>query len=141
MGFHVSWIVVRGKTPAMVRRELGLTETDAREFVPESEVTAALLPSGWYMVFFNDLMAAELEDHRLAELSRGADVMMFVVEEASMVSLARGFAGGQRAWEVVHDSSHGLEHLDCPRRPNFDHPCRLNVDQGWKAARSAAVCG
>jgi hypothetical protein len=29
----------------------------------------------------------------------------------------------------------------CPRRPNFDHPCRLNIDQGWKAARSAAVCG
>jgi hypothetical protein len=31
--------------------------------------------------------------------------------------------------------------LHCPRRPNFDHPCRLNNDQGWKAARSAAVCG
>jgi hypothetical protein len=29
----------------------------------------------------------------------------------------------------------------CPRRPNFDHPCRLNIDQGWKAARRAAVCG
>jgi len=23
---------------------------------------------------------------------------------------------------------------DCARRPNFDHPCRLNADQGWKAA-------
>ena len=22
----------------------------------------------------------------------------------------------------------------CARRPNFDHPCRLNSDQGWKAA-------
>ncbi len=31
--------------------------------------------------------------------------------------------------------------LFCRRRPNFDHPCRLNLDQGWKAARSAAVCG
>ncbi|MBI3369461.1 MAG: plasmid pRiA4b ORF-3 family protein [Burkholderiales bacterium] len=29
----------------------------------------------------------------------------------------------------------------CPRRPNFDHPCRLNNDQGRKAALSAAVCG
>ena len=24
--------------------------------------------------------------------------------------------------------------LLCARRPNFDHPCRLNADQGWKAA-------
>jgi hypothetical protein len=24
--------------------------------------------------------------------------------------------------------------LMCARRPNFDHPCRLNADQGWKAA-------
>jgi len=29
----------------------------------------------------------------------------------------------------------------CPRRPKSDHPCRLNIDQGWKAARSAAICG
>ena len=29
----------------------------------------------------------------------------------------------------------------CPRRPNFDHPCRLNIDQEWKAARRAAFCG
>jgi hypothetical protein len=24
--------------------------------------------------------------------------------------------------------------FECARRPNFDHPCRLNADQGWKAA-------
>ena len=32
-------------------------------------------------------------------------------------------------------------YYDCPRRPNFDHPCRLNIDQEWKAARRAAFCG
>ena len=35
----------------------------------------------------------------------------------------------------------GFVRTDCPRRPNFDHPCRLNIDQGWKAARRAALCG
>ena len=25
------------------------------------------------------------------------------------------------------------EGLDCRRRPNFEHPCRLNIDQGRKA--------
>ena len=31
--------------------------------------------------------------------------------------------------------------LDCARRPNFDHPCRLNIDQGWKHISSEACCG
>jgi integrase len=29
----------------------------------------------------------------------------------------------------------------CARRPNFDHPRRLNLDQGWKPAAIAASCG
>ena len=29
----------------------------------------------------------------------------------------------------------------CWRRPNIDHPCRLNIDQGWKAVRCAVGCG
>lgn len=112
MGFRVAWVTVRGKTPEEVRSELGLVETDAREYVPESELTSVPLPSGWYMVFFNDLTAAELEGETLSKLSRGGDVMLFIVEETSMVSLARGYAGGRGTWEVVHDSSKGLEHLE-----------------------------
>ncbi len=30
---------------------------------------------------------------------------------------------------------------DCARRPNLDHPCRLNSDQGWKASSLEAGCG
>ena len=139
MGFHVSWITVRGKTPAQVRAELELAETDEREYVPESEVTAVSLPSGWYMVFFNDLMAAELEDRRLASLSRDADVMAFFVEETSMVSLARGFAGGRRIWEVVHDSSKGLENLETSGElpPSFP-AVRDGLTEKLKAARDPA---
>jgi hypothetical protein len=29
----------------------------------------------------------------------------------------------------------------CWRRPNIDHPCRLNIDQGWKAGRWTVGCG
>jgi hypothetical protein len=29
----------------------------------------------------------------------------------------------------------------CWRRPNFDHPCRLNFDQGREAVARTAVCG
>ena len=31
--------------------------------------------------------------------------------------------------------------LACARRPNFDHPCRLNIDQGWKPVSAEAGCG
>ena len=111
MGFHVGWITIFGKTPEEARSELELVETKKREDLPESEITAALLPSGWYMIFFNDLMAPELEDQRLKNLSQSGDVMMFLVEEASMVSLARGYVGGRCIWEVTHDSSGGLEDI------------------------------
>jgi phosphonate transport system substrate-binding protein len=30
---------------------------------------------------------------------------------------------------------------ECARRPNFDHPCRLNIDQGWKPSPSGSACG
>lgn len=112
MGFHVGWISVNGKTPKEVQAELGLSETGAREFMPESELTGTQLPSNWYVIFVNDLGARELEDEVLVHLSRGAEVMSFLVEEASMISVAKGFSNGRHAWQVVHDSSQGLEHLE-----------------------------
>jgi Arm DNA-binding domain len=33
------------------------------------------------------------------------------------------------------------EVVGCWRRPNIDHPCRLNFDQGWKPAFVLAGCG
>lgn len=33
------------------------------------------------------------------------------------------------------------EVLFCARRPNFDHPRRLNIDQGWKPVSIEASCG
>lgn len=80
--------------------------------MPESELTGARLPSGWYVIFVNDLAARELEDNVLADLSLGAEVMSFLVEEASMVSVAKGFFDGRHSWQVVHDSSQGLDHLE-----------------------------
>src|SRR2546421_488916 len=105
MGFHVSWIATRGKVDADIRTELSLRETPDREYVPESDVTGVLLPSGWYVIFFNDALPSELEDSVLARVSRDAELMAFVVEETSMVSLAHGYSGGRRTWSVVHDSS------------------------------------
>ena len=112
MGFHSSWIAVRGKPAEKVRSELRLKETAERESLPEADVTAVALPSGWYVVFFNDPLPSDLEERALARLSAGAELMMFVVEEASKVSLASGYSGGRRIWTLGHDSSKGPTHLD-----------------------------
>jgi hypothetical protein len=117
MGFHVSWLTALGKAPDVVRAELGLTETGEREYVPESDVTGVLLPSGWYVVFFNEPLPAEFDEVTLLKLSQGTAVMVFVVEEASMVSLARGYANGARTWEVVHDANEGMEHTEATGAP------------------------
>ncbi|MEJ8849338.1 hypothetical protein [Variovorax rhizosphaerae] len=118
----MSWLIVRGKRPAELRAQFGFFETGKREFVPESDVTEALLPSGWHLIFFNDASPPEIGDEALCRISRGAEAMAFVVEEASMVSLARGYAGGKRIWEVLHDSNEGLEHLAVSGEPPKSFP-------------------
>jgi hypothetical protein len=40
---------------------------------------------------------------------------------------------------VPEHATDGVE--DCWRRPNFDHPCRLNFDQGREAVEMTAICG
>lgn len=60
--------------------------------------------------------------------------------EASMKALVRRHltAGGLTTAEVEAR----LKKIgNCARRPNFDHPCRLNFDQGWKPVSGEAGCG
>jgi tripartite-type tricarboxylate transporter receptor subunit TctC len=42
---------------------------------------------------------------------------------------------------VMTVNPHVYKSLGCVRRPNFDHPCRLNIDQGWKPSPSGSACG
>jgi hypothetical protein len=100
-----------------IRVQLKLRETQDKEYVPESDVTGVLLPSGWYIVFFNDALPRELEDTVLEPLAKDAEIMTFIVEDASMVSVARGYAKGRRIWEAVHDSSKGRKHLEVSGEP------------------------
>jgi hypothetical protein len=34
-----------------------------------------------------------------------------------------------------------VDDLSCPRRPNFDPPCRSNIDPGMDTDREAVSCG
>jgi DNA (cytosine-5)-methyltransferase 1 len=60
-------------------------------------------------------------------------------------SKARQVGGSNHGERLVYDPRRELyrEFLKyvCARRPNFDHPCRLNIDQGWKPVSIEASCG
>jgi hypothetical protein len=112
MGFAVSWLAIRGKEPPVVLGELSLTQTAAREWIPESEVVGCVLPSGWYVIFYNGVDIPSLETAALARISLGAELVTCVLEEHAMVSLASAWRNGTQVWYVVHDSERGLSHLD-----------------------------
>jgi len=53
MGFSLEWMAVKNGTRDSVLSALGLRGTGQREQIPESDLTGASLPAGWYMVVSN----------------------------------------------------------------------------------------
>lgn len=112
MGFHISWLAVRGKSPIAVRATLGLVVGSSRDGSRDSAVAALDLPSGWYLVGFNSTAPDEMSEELLARLSRSAEVVTCVVEEGAMYSIASGYRDGARTWSVLHNADEGMEHLE-----------------------------
>ena len=112
MGFSLSWIAVRGKSPQEIRNVLAFRQTGEREEFPESELTAAEAPNGWYLIVANRRMevASDLKLQKLSESD--CEVVTCIVEEHIMVSQASGWKNGSRTWFLNHDSQRGLRHLE-----------------------------
>jgi hypothetical protein len=107
MGYSLSWAAVRGGRPDTVQKALALRSTGAREEFPESEITGAELPEGWYLVASQRDSLRLTEDEALSHLSQLGEVVVCFVEEHVMCSFAAGWQGGQRIWSVYHDSASG----------------------------------
>jgi hypothetical protein len=117
MGFSLSWAAVRGGTPQSVHEALSLRSTGTREEIPESDITGAELPGGWYLVVSNRDGLRLTEDIALGHLSRVGEVVMCFVEEHVMCSFAACWRDGQRVWSVYHDAQSGIENLDVKGEP------------------------
>jgi len=110
MGFNVGTIAIRGKPIQDIHAALGLRATEACEEDPDAPVVAAMLPSGWYQLYFNDRNypgSAGLRD-----LSLEAELVFVDVCETAMASLATYWQNGRQGWSIAHDSQHGLDHLE-----------------------------
>jgi hypothetical protein len=142
MGFSMSWAAVRGGTPQAVHDALALRGTGAREEIPESEITGAELPGGWYMVTSNRDGLRLTEDAALGRLSRVGEVVMCFVEEHIMCSCAACWRDGQRVWSVYHDAQRSMESLDVHGEPPAPFAAirdRLRAQQAAAGGKKADV--
>ena len=142
MGFSMSWAAVRGSTPQAVHEVLALRGTGTREEFPESAITGAELPGGWYMVTSNRDDLRLLEDATLGRLSRIGEVVMCFVEEHVMCSFAACWRDGQRVWSVYHDAQSGMESLDVHGEPPASFAAirdRLRTQQAAAGGKKAGV--
>lgn len=112
MGYSLSWLAVRGKSSQAVRDELGFCPTGEREEIPEADLSAVEMPSGWYLIVSNrsEQVASDAAMRRLS--SSGCELVTCFVEEHVMVSRATAWTGGQLRWSVTHDAQKGRAHLE-----------------------------
>ena len=112
MGASLSWLAVRGKTPQIVRAELGLRSAGRHEPYPQSPVTAAELPGGWYLLVENHRLKNQyVRDAVLKNLSLSCEVITCAVEEHVMCSEAAGWNNGIKTWSVIHEAEKGNRDL------------------------------
>jgi hypothetical protein len=85
---------------------LGRRATGKREELPESKVTGAALPAGWYTILSN---RTEIKDKTLEKLSRAGEVVSCFLEDHIMFSSASARKNGRQLWRAAQD---GVLHLE-----------------------------
>ena len=117
MGFSLSWLAVKGKPPQVIRDELSFRMTEMREEIPESELSAVEMPSGWYLIVSNHTEQV-VSDAAMRQLcSSGCELVTCFVEEHVIVSRATGWKDGHLIRSVTHNAQKGLLDLEVQGEP------------------------
>lgn len=112
MGFSIAWLSVPGAAKDKTLAALGLVETTQREEYPESPLVGALLPTGRYVIWFEDASPAAFKPEVLRELSTGTELLACQIEEHAMCSTAAHWDNGVERWFIAHDAEDGLTNLE-----------------------------
>jgi hypothetical protein len=112
MGYSISWIAVSGAPKAEVLARLHLRDTGESDEANESPASGAELPTGWYVVFLNDITHPFVVPAALQNLSEGCEVIGCQVEEHVMFSASFHYANGHHDWGISHESHKGLDNLE-----------------------------
>lgn len=109
MGYRISWLAAQGLARAEVLHRLDLHKTDIEDEANDAPFSAAELPSGWVVIFANDLTYAEREaPDRLAAAS---NLLTCTVHEGLGYVSATAFTHGVRQWTVTYDAQEDPETL------------------------------
>jgi hypothetical protein len=111
MGVSFSYLAVRGGKRDSVLGILGLRGTGIFEEIPESDITGAALPTGWYLILADRDHPPFMEGKTLARLSAAGEVLTWFIEEHVMCSYAALWSGGRQHLSVAHFSDKGINHL------------------------------
>jgi hypothetical protein len=67
MGYSLSWLAVKGKTPQGARDQSGFRLTGEREEFPGADLSAVEIANGWYLIVFrrNELVASDVAINHL----------------------------------------------------------------------------
>ena len=110
MGFRVLLIAVTGKSIDAIHHDYDVTPTGMHEEIPESPVTAVMLPSGQYLLYINDEITPD--DRVFSRLSKNASLIACYSNETDMNSFACGWTNGVAKWSVAHDAQQNITHLE-----------------------------
>ena len=117
MGFSISWIAIRGISKADACTRLSIQDSSEPDEANESPVSGALLPTGWLVIFLNDLVHPFVAIEELCKLSEGCEVIGCQVEEHVMASAAFLYRNGRRIWNITHESEKGGDNLEVDGSP------------------------
>ena len=109
MGFNVDLIAIDRLPAGEILRRFGFLSSSKTEEDPESPVVSAQLPSGWYILYFNDHSIPS--ESELATISTDADVMLLSVCETVMTSLAVCWTNGIQKWRIAYDCKRSHDNL------------------------------
>lgn len=111
MGFAISWIAIKDKSPQQILEYFDFSETSEREDIPESDISSAMLPSGWFMIWFNECESPFVQSEIISKLSEECTVVSCVVEEHVMYSHSEYWENGTQVWQIIHDAQRGMYDL------------------------------
>lgn len=121
MGFNMSWIFVDGINEDALYAALDLAATgvtpDEHDLgTSHVPLAGAALKSGWCAVFAEYALVMDAtvgtNPARLTRLPKESRCFTCVVLEHAMVSYASLWQDGRYAWQIRHDSSQGVGHLE-----------------------------
>lgn len=112
MGYSASWLAIKPKSPAAIRLELQVSETEQKQAFPEAMLTGAPLPNGWYLIFVNHCDSKYISDPIQTDLSKECEIVSCSIEEHVMYSMSQYWINGHKVWQVSHDAQQGMFNLE-----------------------------